>query len=77
MLHLLLYIYICLCNPVKKERSSERVSVNSHPRRKRHYVPPTCGNIGIKVENPNGCDHTSTNAPDPIRTPKLSVLGRE
>ena len=22
-----------------------------------------------------GCDHTSTNAPDPIRTPKLSVLG--
>ena len=24
-----------------------------------------------------GCDHTSTNAPDPIRTPKLSVLGRE
>ena len=25
----------------------------------------------------NGCDHTSTNAPDPIRTPKLSVFGRE
>ncbi|KAL0745193.1 hypothetical protein Bca101_102318 [Brassica carinata] len=25
----------------------------------------------------NGCDHTSTNAPDPIRTPQLSVLGRE
>ncbi|KAF8095148.1 hypothetical protein N665_0339s0018 [Sinapis alba] len=25
----------------------------------------------------NGCDHTSTNAPDPIRTPHLSVLGRE
>ena len=25
----------------------------------------------------NGCDHTSTNAPDPIRTPKLNVLGRE
>ena len=24
-----------------------------------------------------GCDHTSTNAPDPIRTPQLSVLGRE
>ena len=24
-----------------------------------------------------GCDHTSTKAPDPIRTPKLSVLGRE
>ena len=26
---------------------------------------------------PDGCDHTSTNAPDPIRTPQLSVLGRE
>ncbi|GAB4846118.1 hypothetical protein Ancab_025116 [Ancistrocladus abbreviatus] len=25
----------------------------------------------------SGCDHTSTNAPDPIRTPQLSVLGRE
>ena len=25
----------------------------------------------------NGCDHTSTNAPDPIRTSQLSVLGRE
>ncbi|MED6227431.1 hypothetical protein PIB30_113465 [Stylosanthes scabra] len=23
------------------------------------------------------CDHTSTNAPDPVRTPHLSVLGRE
>ncbi|MED6190865.1 hypothetical protein PIB30_110186, partial [Stylosanthes scabra] len=23
------------------------------------------------------CDHTSNNAPDPIRTPQLSVLGRE
>ncbi|KAH0725107.1 hypothetical protein KY284_000972 [Solanum tuberosum] len=25
----------------------------------------------------DGCDHTSTNAPDPNRTPNLSVLGRE
>ncbi|GAB4837317.1 hypothetical protein Ancab_002209 [Ancistrocladus abbreviatus] len=25
----------------------------------------------------SGCDHTSTNAPDPIRTPQLSVFGRE
>ncbi|GAB4846142.1 hypothetical protein Ancab_025140 [Ancistrocladus abbreviatus] len=25
----------------------------------------------------SGCDHTSTNAPDPIRTPQSSVLGRE
>lgn len=24
-----------------------------------------------------GCDDTSTNAPDPIRTPQLGVLGRE
>ncbi|XLU19786.1 hypothetical protein S245_055852, partial [Arachis hypogaea] len=23
------------------------------------------------------CDHTSNNAPDPIRTPQLSVLGRD
>ena len=32
---------------------------------------------GIKRGGGAGCDHTSTNAPDPIRTPKLSVLGRE
>ena len=25
----------------------------------------------------DGCDHTSTNAPEPIRTLQLSVLGRE
>ena len=25
----------------------------------------------------DGCDHISTNAPDPIRTPQLRVLGRE
>ena len=25
----------------------------------------------------NGCDHTSTNAPDPIKTLQLSMLGRE
>ncbi|GLJ11396.1 hypothetical protein SUGI_0159650 [Cryptomeria japonica] len=25
----------------------------------------------------NGCDHTSVSAPDPIRTPQLSVLGPE
>ena len=29
------------------------------------------------LETCDGCDHTSTNAPDPIRTPQLSVLGRE
>ncbi|KAL1557235.1 protein NRT1/ PTR FAMILY 6.1 [Salvia divinorum] len=32
---------------------------------------------GIHCGGHDGCDHTSTNAPDPIRTPKLSVLGRE
>ena len=26
---------------------------------------------------PNGYDYTSTNVPDPIRTPQLSALGRE
>ena len=25
----------------------------------------------------NGCDYTSTNGPDPIKTPQLIVLGRE
>ena len=33
--------------------------------------------IYIMRANACGCDHTSTNAPDPIKTPKLSVLGRE
>ena len=27
--------------------------------------------------DPCGCDHTSVNAPDPIRTPQLSALGLE
>ena len=37
-------------------------------------------NDGFKVtatQEHGGCDHTSTNAPDPIRTPQLSLLGRE
>ena len=29
------------------------------------------------TQEQDGCDHTSTNAPDPIRTPQLRVLGRE
>lgn len=37
----------------------------------------TTNHIGIKGEFYFECDHTSTNAPDPIRTPQLSVLGRE
>ena len=32
---------------------------------------------GTATQELDGCDHTSTNAPDPIRTPQLSVLGRE
>src|SRR5205809_260283 len=36
-------------------------------------------NVALEENNLDhiGCDHTSTKAPDPIRTPKLSVLGRE
>ena len=32
---------------------------------------------GTATQEHDGCDHTSTNAPDYIRTPQLSVLGRE
>ena len=32
---------------------------------------------GTTTQEQDGCDHTSTNAPDPISTPQLSVLGRE
>ena len=32
---------------------------------------------GTATQELDGCDHTSTNAPDPIRTPQLSVLERE
>ena len=32
---------------------------------------------GTLTQDHGGCDHTSTNAPDPIITPQLSVLGRE
>ena len=32
---------------------------------------------GTATQEHDGCDHTSTNAPDPIRTPQLSVLWRE
>ena len=37
-------------------------------------------NVGFKgtaTQKHDGYDHTSTNAPDPIRTPQVSVLGRE
>ena len=32
---------------------------------------------GIVTQEHEGCDQTSTNAPDPLITPQLSVLGRE
>ena len=32
---------------------------------------------GTATQKHDGCDHTSTNAPDLIRTPQVSVLGRE
>ena len=32
---------------------------------------------GTATQEHDGCDHTRTNAPDPSRTPQLSVLGRE
>ena len=38
------------------------------------------GNDGFKgtsTQEHDGCDLTSTNAPDPIRTPQVRVLGRE
>ena len=34
-------------------------------------------NISDCIACSNRCDHTNTNAPDPIKTPKLSVLRRE
>ena len=32
---------------------------------------------GTASQEHDVCDHTNTNAPDPIRTPQLSVLGRD
>ena len=32
---------------------------------------------GTATQEHDGCDHNSTNAPDPIRTLQLNVLGRE
>ena len=32
---------------------------------------------GTATQEHDWCDHTSTNALNPIRTPQLSVLGRE
>ena len=35
------------------------------------------GFMGTATQEHDVCNHTRTNAPDPIRTPQLSVLGRE
>ena len=35
------------------------------------------GFMGTATQEHDGCDHTRTNALDPIRTPHLSVFGRE
>ena len=32
---------------------------------------------GKLTQEHDGCDYTRTNAPDPIRTPQVSVPGRE
>ena len=43
-------------------------------------MTPTITNDGFKgtaTLEQDGCDHTSTNAPDPIRTSQLGLLGRE
>ena len=43
-------------------------------------IAATIRNDGFKgtaTQEHDECDHTSTNAPDPIITPQLSVLGRE
>ena len=32
---------------------------------------------GTMTQTHDGCDQSSTNARDPIRTPQVSVLGRE
>ena len=32
---------------------------------------------GTTTQEHDSCDHTNSNAPDPIRTLQLSVLGRE
>ena len=32
---------------------------------------------GTATQEHDGCDNNFTNAPDPIRTPQVSVLGRE
>ena len=52
-----------------EKRRGARAVCDWRRRRKRHNRIWSAGY--------DGCDHTSTNAPDPIRTPKLSVLGRE
>ena len=43
----------------------------------RIVVLRNCGLKRTATQEHDGCDRISTNAPDPIRTPQLSVHGRE
>ena len=51
--------------------------VGRHTGEQTEEASPGVRDKRIKSGTYFGCDHTSTNAPDPIRTPQLSVLGRE
>ena len=59
------------------QRNSNRVKRYACLKRADTRCVPLYPHKRINLPIHDGCDHTSTNAPDPIRTPKLSVLGRE
>jgi len=72
----------CLKGVVLLGRLAERLVGRVGPRRRECQErgrgdPHRIGHKRNKCGKYFGCDHTSTNAPDPIRTPQLSVLGRE
>jgi hypothetical protein len=70
----------------ERERERERAGEGAN------IAPATSGRLTVDLYSPEarrrpfkrrrrwdpcGCDHTSVNAPDPIRTPQLSALGLE
>ena len=71
------------CPGTEQSGRGKWMNASGSPRTHRNAEPsrPTPGVGGlvntVSSRPRDGCDHTSTNAPDPIRTPKLSVLGRE
>ncbi|KAL0455171.1 UNVERIFIED_CONTAM: hypothetical protein Slati_0856300 [Sesamum latifolium] len=66
--------FACICS---SGRSSTRAqSYASRKIRRPSYRSPLAHKRLMRAYL-SGCDHTSTNVPDPIRTPKLSALGRE